>query len=218
MSGTAFSGPAPDRASGRAVVWACSPRRGGNTDTAAALLGEAMKLRDFPADAAPPDQLAGPGCVIRRTADAGVQPCVACGSCDTRPGSCPQRDDALPLLRELCAAPAACIVSPIYFYHLPAQAKALIDRAQAFWGLPAAGKPGQGRRLGLVLLGARPRGEKLFAGAVLTLRYMADALGLVPAEALLLYGLDGPDDLRERPGLQARIREYGLALACGFRD
>ena len=107
-----------------------------------------------------------------------------------------------------------CLVSPIYFYPLPAQAKALVDRAQAFWHLSPDRKPGGGRRLGVVLLGARPRGDKLFSGALLTVRYMAEALGLTAAEPLLLYGLDGADALRSRPDLGERVTEYGRALAA----
>lgn len=180
------------------LVLACSPRRRGNTDTAAALAHAA--LGGAAAD--------GP----LRVADLGLRPCVACGHCDAAPGACPQPDAALPLLRALASAPVACLVSPIYFYHVPAQAKALIDRAQAFWGLPPERKPGQGRRLGVVLLAARPRGDKLFAGALLTLRYMAEALGLTLAEPLTLYGLDAPDALRGRPDLQSAVGNYGRAL------
>ena len=89
-----------------------------------------------------------------------------------------------------------------------------MDRAQAFWHLSPDRKPGGGRRLGVVLLGARPRGDKLFSGALLTVRYMAEALGLTAAEPLLLYGLDGADALRSRPDLGERVTEYGRALAA----
>lgn len=183
---------------GGPLVLACSPRRHGNTDTAAALIGDALGG----------DAARG----LIRVADQVIKPCIACGFCDTRPGSCTQKDAALSLLRAMAEAPVACLVSPIYFYHLPAQTKALLDRAQVFWSLPSAYKPGRGRRLGVALLGARPRGDKLFAGAVLSLRYMAEALGMVPAEPLLLYGLEEPDALRGRPDLQAALTAYAQAL------
>lgn len=187
----------------RALVLACSPRRGGNTDRAAALLAAALSP---PAGATSAE--------IRRVTDVDPGPCLACDACAARPGTCARRDAALPLLKDMAAAPVACLVSPIYFYHLPAQAKALVDRAQAFWYLPSDRKPGGGRRMGVVLLGARPRGEKLFTGALLTVRYMAEALGLTIADPLLLYGLDGADALRNRPDLGGRVTEYGRALAA----
>lgn len=191
---------------GNALVLACSPRRGGNTDTAAALVAAAL--------ASPAGDHGRTPDEIRRVADLDIGPCLACDACAASPGSCARTDAALPLLAALAAAPAACLVSPIYFYHLPAQAKALVDRAQAFWHLPPGRKPGGGRRLGVVLLGARPRGEHLFTGALLTLRYTAQALGLVLADPLLLYGLDGPGALRGRPDLAARVTEYGRALVA----
>ena len=189
----------------RCLVLASSPRRGGNTDTAAHLLADALS------------RSSGMGSAdIRRVAELAPDPCLACNACAAAPGNCVQRDEALPLLKGMAAAPVACLVSPIYFYHVPAQAKALMDRAQAFWHLPPDRRPGAGRRLGVVLLGARPHGDKLFSGALLSIRYMAEALGMGMAEPLLLYGLDGADALRGRPDMGERITEYGLALAAAL--
>lgn len=189
----------------RCLVLACSPRRGGNTDTAADLLAEALSRSPGmePAE-------------IRRVAELAPGPCLACGACAAAPGSCAQRDEALPLLKDMAAAPVACLVSPIYFYHVPAQAKALMDRAQAFWHLPPDYRPGAGRRLGIVLLGARPRGDNLFSGALLSIRYMAEALGMSMAKPLLLYGLDDADALRGQPDMGKHVTEYGLALAAAL--
>ncbi len=190
---------------GHPLLLAASARRNGNTDHAAAILRQALA-----------DQGREPD--LLRIADLTARPCIACGYCDTHPGACvldaptPDGPDvALPLLRALAEAPAACLLSPTYFYHLPARAKGLIDRAQSFWAVPPEKKPGRGKRLGVILLGARPRGDQLFAGSLLTLRYMADALGLTLAEPLLLYGLDAPNALSRRPDLEARVREYALA-------
>lgn len=189
----------------RSLVLACSPRRSGNTDTAAELLADALSRSPGmgPAD-------------MRRVAELAPGPCLACDACAATPGNCVQRDGALPLLRDMAAAPVACLISPIYFYHLPAQAKALMDRAQAFWHLPPDRRPGAGRRLGVILLGARPRGDKLFSGALLSIRCMAEALGMGMAEPLLLYGLDGADALRGRPDMGKRVTEYGHALASAL--
>jgi multimeric flavodoxin WrbA len=194
-------------------VLACSPRRTGNTDTAADLVRDALREGE------------SRPCEVRRVADLPLRPCSACGLCDARPGECSLdkefffppagaavRDEGLPLLRALCRAPVACLISPLYFYHFPGQAKCLLDRAQTFRTLPPARKPGAGKTLGVVLLGGRSRGEKMFAGALLSLRYVADSLGMNPAEPLLLRGLDETGALRRRPAAQRAIRAYALFL------
>lgn len=176
----------------------CSPRRGGNSDFAVSLMQRSMKVP----------------CMTRRIADEGVRPCVSCGQCLARPGTCSldtPGDGAKALFDGMCAAPVSVLVCPVYFYHVPAQAKAWIDRAQRFWA--CRDKPGQGRVVTAVLFGARLRGEKLFEGAERTFRYMALALGLTWTEPLRLYGLDGPRDLENSAEACARIASFAETLA-----
>ena len=66
-----------------------------------------------------------------------------------------------------------------------------------------------------VLLGARPRGEKLFEGAERTLRYMALAAGLEWLEPLRLYGLDEVGALAGNREAVERLRAYAAALPVG---
>lgn len=179
---------------------ACSPRRGGNSDVAAALLQESTAAH----------------CVVRRIADQNVRPCISCGYCDGHPGECSldgPEDGAREMFRLLCSTSLTVVVSPVYFYHVPAQAKAWIDRTQRFW--TCGQKPGRGRRMTAVLLGARPRGEKLFEGAERTLRYMALAAGLEWLEPLRLYGLDEVGALAGNREAVERLRAYAAALPVG---
>ncbi len=176
----------------------CSPRRGGNSDFAVSVVRGAL----------------GVPSVTYRIAEQGVRPCSSCGYCETHPGACSldaPGDGAQKLFQALCGAPLGILVSPVYFYHLPAQAKAWIDRSQRFW--PCGMKPGKGRPFTAVLFGARPRGEKLFEGAERTLRYMALALGLEWLEPLRLYGLDGPSDLAADAEASERIRAFAENLS-----
>ena len=175
------------------LLAACSPRRGGNSDFAAHLLQEALPGRSL----------------VRRVADLGVRPCISCGFCALHPGFCSldtPEDGAKALFEDMQRARFCLVISPVYFYHLPAQAKAWVDRTQRFWA--CGEKPAHGRILSAVLFGARPRGEKLFEGAERTLRYMALALGMSWQEPLRLYGLDGPDALEKSAEARERILEY----------
>lgn len=204
-----------DTKAGQCVI-SGSPRKNGNSALAADLVHRVLL-----------EEMALPG-QLWHVQDYLVQPCISCGYCLSEPGACSldlglkssnpltplkgTRDQALPLLRSLAAARTACIVSPIYFYHLPSQLKALLDRSQCVWHLPDQHKPGWGRPLGVVLIAGRPRGDKLFQGAMLSLRYFTSAMGLGLAEPLLLHGLDDADALRRRPDLQDRIKNYARSL------
>ena len=63
-----------------------------------------------------------------------------------------------------------------------------------------------------MLPAARRQGARLFEGALLTLRYVASALGLELVDPLTLYGLDAPDALSRDAEAQARVREYARSL------
>lgn len=217
-------------------VLAASPRPGGNTDAAARLF-----LQGFSRAAGGEARKAGPEDTSRDVEPTylrsyRVDPCVSCHACtraarqmrclapaeqDTPgPGpalsfGCPLtlKDSSAPLLRMLAKSVGLCIVAPIYFYHLPAALKALVDRTQPFWALREAGVTcysGQPPRLcHVVLLAARPKGDKLFEGSLLTLKYALHPLNIRLAAPLLLHGLDAPSDLLERPEAMRSLVAYG---------
>ncbi len=186
------------------LVLACSPRRG-NCDFAASLLARSLGAeRGFP-------NL--PPFFLRHCA---VQPCISCGCCSPAPGQenfvpfCPvaEKDESKGLFKALVEASELFLVAPIYFYHLPAQLKALIDRSQFYYNnnqlLPARKKP-----VKTVLISGREKGKKLFEGSLLSLKYFYKAIGREEATPpLLLRGLDGPQDLETRADLQGEIFAY----------
>ncbi len=187
-----------------ALVLSASPRAGGNCDAASRIVTRVLEERG----------LAVSTLALR---DHAVLPCVACGHCSRHPGAdCPRQaaDGSGPLLAALGSAPLFVLAAPVYFYHLPAQLKALIDRAQPLWTAREAGRPPVPgpRPGGIILAAARSRGEKLFEGSLLTIRLWLDLYGIRPAPPLTLYGLDGPRALASDPGSTAAVREYALGL------
>lgn len=139
------------------------------------------------------------------------------------PFGCPlAREDGSPdVLTALATAPALCIISPIYFYHLPAQLKALLDRLQSFWSLRRTGVEffagGERRPCRPILIGGRPKGEKLFQGSLLSFKYSLDVLGIRMEKPLLLYGLDGPDELDGNREALDRVTAYASAAALASK-
>lgn len=187
------------------VVYACSPRPGGNTDCAV-------------------------HCLCRGAAEAGekiipvfirkspVAPCCSCYACATPPHECfLDRNETFTgnmktLTTPLLTAPILFFVSPIFFYHFPAQFKAFMDRTQRFYIMKQHNAPQMTslipRVAYTVLIAARKQGPKLFEGSLLSLKLMLDTFNITLATPLLLYGLDGPMELSRATDLQARIINY----------
>ena len=96
-------------------------------------------------------------------------------------GFCPidddVRDEIYPLLRQ---AEVVVIATPIFFYNMTAQLKAVIDRCQTFWARKYKLKlkdPGANMRRGFLLAVGATRGKNLFEGLNLTTQYFFDAIG-----------------------------------------
>ncbi|THB69473.1 MAG: flavodoxin family protein [Desulfovibrio sp.] len=191
------------------MVLSSSPRSGGNSDLAAELFARGIER-------------AGGQCRVLHLRDFVVRPCIGCHFCardeqsrcilspDTgkEKDSDDQTDEVFSLLSQ---ARFIALSAPIYFYHLPAGFKALIDRAQRFYaarekGVAPPRKAGTGYS---ILVAGRTRGEQLFAGSVLTLKYFLEPQGFSMAEPLLLRGLDAQSDLKQSPEASAQVEEYG---------
>ncbi len=206
------------------VALLCSPRPEGVSDTLARLFAEGaaeagadirlVPLRDYP-----------------------VAPCIGCGACAEPPHMCilsratgtGAQDQAEELFDLLAAAPLVLLASPIYFYALPARFKALIDRGQRFWAARAhtrkacAALPQPPIKPVLVgLVAGRPRGNQLFSGSLLTLKYFLAPLNAGIRETRLLRGLEKPADIYRRPtvrnGLIAWGHDWGRRLAAQSVD
>ncbi|WP_028574822.1 flavodoxin family protein [Desulfonatronovibrio hydrogenovorans] len=181
------------------TIFACSPRKGGNTDLAA---HEALEAA----------QRAGCSAQLVYLRNYRVMPCVGCHGCaESQDFEClfKDRDDCAMLLERIDLAGTVCFCSPIYFYHLPAGFKGLIDRSQSYyerWVANPASSP-RGKKALCVLVAGRSRGRSLFQGSLLTMRYFLTPFGY-DLNDLCLRGVDQKSDLENLPQLRARIRSF----------
>ncbi len=195
------NGSAAGSVAGPPIVFACSPRPGGNSDTVA---------RAF---AAGIDDAGGTSKTVYLR-DLTIVPCEGCSACDPS-GVCifAERDDAETLFAELLAAPFVMFSAPIYFYHLPALFKGFIDRAQSYYvrsrNRDAGLVPPPMRRAYVALCAGRPRGEKLFEGSLLTLKYFLDVFGFSMHDPALFRGMDEPEDFNGDTDAMHRMRSLG---------
>lgn len=173
------------------VIMSLSPRGGGNSDQAADLFARTLRGESR----------------SLRLRDHHVEPCTGCGACAGE-GVCRMsgEDAAEDLFAQLDLASGLLLAAPVYFYHLPSQAKAWIDRAQSRYLARLGGHAAAGsvRPAYIILVAGRTRGENLFAGILPTLRYFLEALDFRIEDTALLRGLDGPGDFaRDREAMDA---------------
>ena len=129
--------------------------------------------------------------------DISMRDCIHCGYCKSNTlmtkqytqGCCTIATESdTGVFTELLSADTILWIAPIYFYHLPSVAKAIIDRSQAVYYMQE--REEKNHIFYPILHAGRTQGKKLFEGALLTLMYFAKALGFTMGEALLLRGTD----------------------------
>lgn len=155
----------------------------------------------------------GGGEVTRlRVVELDIHPCTGCDSCLST-GECILADDMAWLVERVMESWHLVLASPVYFYHLPAQLKAFIDRLQPLWVRRSLLHQDPPQRGGLLFLGVgATRGERLFEGVLLTLKCVASFLGLEVLEPLLVRGVDAPGEVARREDLAREARRRGREL------
>lgn len=103
----------------KVLIISSSPRKGGNTDM----------LCDRFADGA---REAGNDVEKIRLSDCSISFCRGCETC-IKSGKCVIKDDAPDIAQRMTDADVIVLSSPVYFYTIDAQMKALIDRTVPFY-------------------------------------------------------------------------------------
>jgi len=151
-----------------------------------------------------------------------IKMCKGCGYCEKH-GFCVTRDDDMaiemyPLLHEADIVVAA---TPIYFYHASAQMKMFIDRCQALWSRIFRYRvvdPGSKTRKGFLLSQAATKGEHLFRGLELSMRYFFDAFSADYFGSLTYRTVENPVDYKKYPSLLDDIGKIVDSLLEPFAD
>jgi multimeric flavodoxin WrbA len=149
-----------------------------------------------------------------------ISPCLEIYAC-RKDGNCAIKDDMQSLYKELLEADHIVFASPIFFYGVTSQAKAIIDRCQALWvrrHVLGMGKEDKRERRGVFISVGATRGEKLFDGAVLTVKYFFDAIGVKYSGDLLVRGIDNKGQIGEHPAALENAFRLGQELVRGSRD
>ncbi len=190
----------------KVLVISSSPRIGGNTD----LLADEV-IRGASEAGADTEKIA--------ITKMDISPCQECGYCGKK-GECRIKDDMQILYDKFREYHRIVLAAPIYFMAHCAQAKIVIDRCQAFWArkyvlkLPVIdGTPDTARIGGFVSCGGT-RGEKVFRGAKITMKYFFDVLDMEYRENLLYNQIDEKGAVSEHPTAMKEAFELGQRIAA----
>ena len=186
-----------------------SPRRKGNTAT---LLREAIRgARDS-------------GAVVEEVVlrDQKISPCLEIYGCK-KAGECAIKDDFQKIRDLILDARGLILASPIFFYSVSAHTKILMDRFQSLWvkkywieNVPNNQKSIQ--RKGLFITVGATKGQKLFDGALLSIRYFFDTLDMELWKALMYRQLDFEGDVLKHPEYLEEAYEAGRAFVEALED
>ncbi len=103
----------------KVLILSASPRKGGNSD---------VLCDEFARGA----EVAGHSVEKIRVAEKNIGYCRACYACKNS-GKCVIVDDMAEILQKMIDSDVLVLASPVYFYSVDAQLKALIDRTVARW-------------------------------------------------------------------------------------
>ena len=175
----------------RIVVLVGSKRKGGNTD----LLVQAF------VDGASKSNIV----YVVSIADYNVNPCIGCNSCFSREGhKCFQNDDMNEIYDKLMIADIVVVASPVYFYGISAELKAIVDRLHT----PMRNEF-KIKKLALLLVGAATLPE-LFDAIKLQYQLVLNFFHLEDAGMVLVRGVKDKGDIK---GNEALTNAYNLGMS-----
>jgi multimeric flavodoxin WrbA/protein-tyrosine-phosphatase len=183
-----------------------SPRKKGNTNFLLSTFLQAAERR---------------GAVTRaiQVVERNILPCKEYVVCEKK-GYCPIDDDmASEIYGLLRQAEVVVLASPIFFYNMTSQLKALVDRCQTFWARKYRLKlsdPLRGTRRGYLLSVGATKGKNLFEGLQLTAKYFFDAIDARYEGSLVYRGIEGAKDLANHPTARAEVEQAVEALMASY--
>lgn len=174
------------------VVLVGSMRKGGNTDLLAQAFAEGANKNNI--------------VEIVSVADYQINPCIGCNSCFTRKdNTCFQNDDMTIVYDKLRTADIVVIASPVYFYGISAELKAVIDRLHT----PMRNEF-RIKKLALILVGAATLPE-LFDAIKLQYKLVLDFFHLEDAGMVLVRGARDKGDVKANGALKEAY-DFGLSI------
>ncbi|MBI5062341.1 MAG: NAD(P)H-dependent oxidoreductase [Desulfatitalea sp.] len=183
-----------------------SPRKKGNSDVLLSMFMQALERQ-------------GAETLTIDTCRRAIEPCKELVVCEKK-GFCPIDDD---MSREIYGllrrADIVVAASPVFFYGVTAQLKALIDRCQTLWARRYTLKlndPGHRTRRGFMLAVGATSGKQLFDGLNLTAKYFYDGISAEYDCTLAYRHIEKRGEMAAHPTAQAEVEQAAQSLMYGL--
>ena len=143
-----------------------------------------------------------------------IAPCKEYYGC-LEDGNCVIRDDMDSIYPKLLEADRIIVASPMFFYGITSQLKALVDRCQATWARKYVLKQklSDKERKGAFIAVGATKGKQLFDGSILVIKYFFQAIDVNYADELLVRGVDKRGEVKDHPTALSDAFELGKRLA-----
>jgi hypothetical protein len=197
----------------KVLAFASSPRRGGNSETLLDWLLESMSREsDVTIEK-----------IVLTEAD--INPCRGCNACE-KLNHCVQRDGMDTVHDKIIEADIIVFESPIFCMGVPAQGKALIDRAQVFRSrkyvlkLPVVPPERKGKRLGIYLATAGQTWDHVFEGAIMTVKCLFHVIDVRDRDIryLMIRGVDEKGAILSHPTAKDDAEKLGPEVLSELRS
>ncbi len=124
-----------------------------------------------------------------------ISGCLSCNKCRNNGGFCVIHDYMYRLYEEFARAEAIVMVTPIYFFALPAQIKAILDRCYCYG-------PDYPLKKLVLILTSNDEDADVFSPMIDYYNHLVKYFGWDPAGMLLVNNLKGKGDVKLRPEFQ----------------
>ncbi len=178
-----------------------SPRKEGNSEI---LMKEAVKTIESE----------GHEVTIIRAAEMKIAPCLNCDGC-VETGECIIKDDMDIVYEAIEETDRVLVASPVFFFGVPAQLKALIDRCQALWcrkyllKQPVSDK--KDRKGLLIMVGGMAR-ERGFEASNATVTAFFRTIDVPTHEFIYFKSIDAKAEVLKHPEALKATREAAKRL------
>lgn len=140
-----------------------------------------------------------------------ISPCLEIYKCKET-GRCIINDDFQKIYDLIVNADTIALASPVMFYAVSAHTKILMDRCQSFWAKRYILNITEKEKDGYFFCVGATKGQKLFDGILMSVKYFFDTFNCKLKESILVRGVDDKGEILKYPEYLNAAYELGKKI------